>query len=251
MIYLEKGTWAAWAAVFISMLMMIINTWLNCKKMREDLISKSRIEWIQNVRTDFSSYVGEVYRVLDKENNTDEIPYLTRLMGVKSYSVKVLSYFGYGYNFIGREKIQYDDKQEKIQYVNKQEKIMIDKSAEKILKNTLSNKGKNELICEYINALTTEVEFFLNRNLITKSYDYRNKMIVEKKDVDGNDVSDMLQNKALTTIGYEDGTKYDIDTDGTLITNKYSTELNNNIENLSKIISIYLKIEWERAKKGQ
>lgn len=235
-----------WLAIGISFLTMILTFLMNWKKLKADLISKSRIEWIQNVRDDYSLYIASIYDATTIEQNKK----VGALAGVMRYSVKIQSYFGRGY---------WDEKMNiNIRYSKQSERIIVSSKAEMILKNKKDNKEKNLLICQYIDAVAEETEYFLGKNLLVNKFDSNETLKDDVLDQYGNDtipthIKALLQqmHNPKETVKFDDGTEQVTDRTGTMTTNSYTLELNKNTRELTNYISLYLKIEWERAKKGK
>lgn len=213
-----------WVGVtaLIAIISLTVTAWDNRRKFKADLISRSRIDWIENVRRVYIDYYRSCYtywehqlemgvvRNEDLQEEKGDIMKNAELLKLyfgpddySSDSKKDVFDFNFFqkikespdiYDYYGIEEKKENDKN--IKNAESKNKVIINR-----LKKLKSNKGKNMLIVELVSKLTKLVLYS----------GYGMGEAAEKK---------------LTI----------------------SVEM---LEHLSSIMSIYLKNEWERAKKGE
>ncbi|WP_347921256.1 hypothetical protein ABHF04_03525 [Pediococcus acidilactici] len=196
-----KFAWTGFTAI-IAIITLAINAWDNRRKFKADLISKSRIKWIENVRNTSAELIQSFYR-----NDSQE---------VTKYGVLLRLYFANDNSNVSKSNESKDNitlgevtTKSRVEYTNN--KKVID-----ILINKNNNTGKNSYLNNY---MSTVIPLITSRVKPSKPY----KMIR------------ILENGTTGTEEVETAEQ---------MCGLY-------ISNICEIIRIYLKIEWDRAKKGE
>ena len=221
-----------------------------------NLKAKARIEWIEKVRENTSNLIS-VLLTLQKEDKDFSLIWESG----EKYSEILKLYFS--------SKV--DHEVSKDIYINNNI-IELSVDAEKILFNTKSNENKNQYIKEYISCLMKiyrndhynnvrkqlvgikKVEIKKTNELFEiASYEYQ----LEEIELDDGEVVEGYSKKAVKPEN-DDSRQYnklekDIARNKRLII-KWQGELEgfeNIVTEFSSIISLYLKIEWDKAKEGR
>lgn len=201
----------------------------NVKKYKADLISKTRIEWLKEIRELYGKYIEAIVGVFDGKK---EKMYAS-IADVKHYQLELFTYFGIESN----KDIFYSKEKEKILGVKDN------------IKATASN------ISALLIALTDETMFFASKISQLPQYDKSKKMNqsfdfgknispeLRKKIMEGNKPSGRIEtnskNMEIITLS------------GSLLDNEYAKELESNLNIFTKMITEYLNNQWQRAQKGK
>ena len=224
----------------------------NSKKNRQDLVSKSRIEWIQKVREDTAEYISGFYNVF-QDNDIDIIELVEKKERLKL--------------FFGHEVECYiDESTRKITLDRYSNTIDIPDHVREILLKMNSNKGKNKYIIEYIDVLYeyySDIDFksykLQKRKYEEKALDFQEKLLSspDKSKViiehgthyKGNILYHFIEDYKIID---PDLKKEDQDIDRQLKKLQLpESDFVKNQEFLNLIIRLYLKIEWNKAKMGK
>lgn len=203
--------------------------WFNSKKYKADLVSKTRIEWLQEIRELYGKYIEAIVGVFDGKKGK----MYASIADVKHYQLELFTYFGIESN-------------KDIFYSKEQEKILG-------LKNNTEATTLN--ISSLLIALTDETMFLASKISQLPRYDNDKKIKqkfsfsgninpeLEKKIMEGNKVSARIEtsNKDIEVITL----------DGTLLDNEYAKELESNLNMFTKMITEYLDEQWQKAQKGR
>ena len=206
---------------------------LNQKNIDANLKSKARIEWIQNVRKTSSELISIYYRLL---NSTDKNTLLENFFTAQEKNELLILFFG-------------PEKQ------NQEMKQQID------IKSEESNKGKNDLIVNFLD------------NLNKGFYTYCNNVLKNEKSNLEKIRDDRFKEMLNHLIGYEEPEIIDLDDNifyhqepifDPYYEKKFmeieeqirenvnlTSNLNERLIELRDIIRIYLKIEWNKSKNGE
>lgn len=209
----HKFQWVG-ATSIIAIITLAVNAWDNRRKFKADLISKSRIAWIENVRRTVAEF----------QNAVDDIYYwdsLTKTIGFDISAEK---------DFIKARSIVKEKADLLRFYFNGQGIAEIKKSkqalslAENIIKSLKENgdtKGKNAKIISLV-------------QYIAENYSFQNISSEELK----------LLSKDVKELSSDDHRE---------LAERHNDEKNYKkiVSKTMDIISMYLKIEWDRAKKGE
>lgn len=189
----HKFQWVG-ATSIIAIITLAVNAWDNRRKFKADLISKSRLEWINDVRSRTASFIEACYE--EDCEKTNEYGSLLRL------------------------HFSYDQKNQENAFskAKNEDEIVIN---EKLLKKLMSKKNNN------------------NKNVLINSYINNMGRLILEKEVP--DLKKKYQNKKIFKIAF----------DGSIKEHKKVNIWGIFLSNFIEIIRLYLKIEWERAKKGE
>ena len=172
-------------------------------------------ENVEKINKDLSDFVESTYEYFDGKTKRG-FEGLSKIKGIESK----LEFF-----FEPNDKIKYP---------------YFDKAKEKIQTNILLSE--KSYIGNYIVAITEEVEFFRDKHIVPRSYDKSNKLTTVAYDENGNDVTAMFpQTESKGVLEFANSDIWEIGVNGTEKYNQYEKELNENIENLKKLIMDYKK----------
>ncbi len=89
-----KFAWTGFTAI-IAIITLAINAWDNRRKFRADLVSKSRIEWMNTVRPyiseyyeNFNKYIFEYAQFMDAENGSEEKKKCNDVLSARMHKIK-------------------------------------------------------------------------------------------------------------------------------------------------------------------
>lgn len=206
---------------------------LNQKNINASLTAKARIAWIQEVRKTTSELVALYFTLLSLEKDT---PTLVELENIQKKSELLILYFGPEYEI---------DKKE----------------SAKSIKDTKTNRGKNEHVVENIqsiflkcNKFYTDVKNGKVEKLEENISSIRNSMYSEPQYYNTTEVIDFNGEPTFITepIPYEeDVQKYNEAKNDYNLFIYNRDQIKQDILELRDIIRIYLKIEWDIAKRGK
>lgn len=215
-------------AAFLSVGGLIFTTWYTIRQNSKLQNANARVEWIQKVRNVTAEIISSYSSALN-EDDPNEVQKI--IVEVREKIERLILYFG---------------------HETKTEIDILDSS---------SNEGKNRLIVEFLTQLSDD---FLKYNKNVKS-----KML-SQAEARLDNLSSKLQDNIIG-ISYQE----DIEIDGRNYTSteykfdeeiekkydnaqikvneikRFNEELADNLVKLRNIIRIYLKIEWNKAKKGK
>lgn len=196
------------------------------KKYKADLISKTRIEWLKEIREKYGNYVGSIISIF---NGQSENKY-SYLADIKHYQLELLTYFGVDYN----ENIYYSVNDEKI--------IGVDGNIEASCLNIVS----------MLKAITDEVTFFAGKIDKLPQYD-KDKKVNQKIENGSSEIIEIIEknNKPSATFEYDNGDIEKATLVGSLLDNEYRIELENNLNVFNKVITKYLNDQWQLAREGK
>ncbi|MBS0955445.1 hypothetical protein [Lactiplantibacillus plantarum] len=223
------------------------------KKIDANLKAKARIDWIENVRKNYSEYVAALYNLIDLPNRNQRAKGLILL---NKYKTLVELYFGND-----------GDKRRLIRKISFERKTIVYKKDAYKNVHALTNKGKNEYITDYIDAIADAIKeltlledkeisiTFPNKEI---SDDYNNegtpiKNVQSASFINGVKLPDKLDRQMHNpmeekTIGEM---KYSIDRDNVTFTSKnHALIYEKMISDLNDAVRLYLKLEWEVARDG-
>lgn len=222
------------------------------KKIDADLKAKARIEWINEVRHKSSDLISLLLSLQKKE-----IDYHEQWLKIEEASELLKLYFSYNDTEDVSHDVSFGDKG-----------IMFSESAKSIIHNNDDNKGKNKYLRCCVDVLVDSFRDDSYRNILGN----KRKIIKAQKESQFHleDISEYLPDREIT---FENGStlmRYNsFPKKGSEIDFKETKEriehLTNNlkkvdqrlegydksINHFSVIISLYLKIEWDKAKNGE
>ena len=199
----SNGTfaWTGFTAI-IAIITLAINAWDNRRKFKADLISKSRIKWIEDVRNASAGLIKSVYGGSSQE--------------ITKYGILLRLYFAND----GTNSTKLNKSKDNAILEEVTTKARVDHTNNKkiinILINKKSNVGKNSYLNTYISTVIPLIS-----NSYKPSKPFKMIRIMENGTTNLEIVKTPEQMRGLY------------------------------VSNLCEIIRIYLKIEWDRAKKGE
>jgi hypothetical protein len=208
----------------------------NQKNIDASLTANARIEWIQKVRNTTSELIVAYFKLLKTENSKDQEKLLEELYNSQEKAELLILYFGPETETISSE---------------------LEKG---LLLNKESNEGKNDqivdLIQELVNCFNKHYEDIRsNKFKVLKSFadELREQMyqnatkgeLIERYDDDGED-----QSFHIPEFRDEDSKEYQ--KARKILESAYQDlkEVEDKLIYLRNVMRIYLKIEWNRAKRG-
>ncbi|KAF0415014.1 hypothetical protein [Pediococcus pentosaceus] len=196
-----KFAWIGFTAI-IAIITLAINAWDNRRKFKADLISKSRIKWIEDVRNASAGLIKSVYGGSSQE--------------ITKYGILLRLYFAND----GTNSTKLNKSKDNAILEEVTTKARVDHTNNKkiinILINKKSNVGKNSYLNTYISTVIPLIS-----NSYKPSKPFKMIRIMENGTTNLEIVKTPEQMRGLY------------------------------VSNLCEIIRIYLKIEWDRAKKGE
>lgn len=225
---------------------------------KAEVISKSRIDWIQEVRKAVANLIAS-YSDLAKSNPSNSDVYLQKLVDLQEKNEMLILYFGNDQSSELHDIFNGD----KLIYVDEKEcQFIITPEATEKLTDLKSNRGKNEFVVLYLRKLKEYFDLYYKHysskkreELIKLRFEAQDSMyhfegqefIEQEFDLDDGTVglSSMplhVNKEAAERVSYYDSKLevYDIP--------KHIAEC---LPFLSEIMRAYLKIEWTKAKEGQ
>lgn len=224
-LFFNKDDVFQWIGVtaIVAIVSFLVTTVNNFKKNKQDLVSKSRIDWIQRVREDASIFISSLsdYTLLTVQlsnyiNSEIQKQNITQNLFIFGDSKKIIEY--------NLDNISKEDLEE----ILKQESI---------IESLKRNKENNHIILLHKSKMSLYFPI--------EDTDKRNEKVLEKiKSVSAQVLqSDNILNvKNVQDVGLRNVM---------LDTEVYEVQCNKKIEELSTLISSYLKIEWDKAKRGK
>ena len=210
-----------------STLAIVINVFLAKKQRTADIITKNRMDWIQELRGIFKEYYAKVKLFEDKQAPECISKFLNDLYVSESAIKLQLNCFG-----------NYDEQIIKyISEINKSYDAFLHKSL--LLKNTNDNVKISKEMIEYIATYNPEL---LNKVISKTAKKYNFDQMVYNKEYD-------KISKLFTSEEFQDESVVNL----IKMEDKYTKECCKVIRCLPEIVmiytQIYLKVEWERVKK--
>lgn len=223
---------------FLTSIGVEIHTSRRTKKLEKmridaDLVAKARIEWIQNVRETASRFIADCYTVL----NSKDVTRIYEMLGEIKRQASLLCLF------FGPE--------------NKEEK-----DSDVDLMNQNNNVGKNKVLVAYIIDLFDKIydyardtefgrlQLLVNEFKSSQEEFYKNPIgkeyVGNSSDQDGNEHEEYMPI-------YNPDIKAEVDKKHKAIMDYLDSnkKIYGMIDTLRDYISIYLKIEWNKAKEGK
>ena len=209
----------------IAIATFIWTIWFDNKKYRADLVLKTKIEWLQDMRNVYGKYIKATIAVFDGKGQKT----YSSIADVKQYQLELLTYFGVTHS----DSIFYSEKEENI--------IGIDSN----IKATASN------ISALLVAQAKETEFLVEKIGQLSKYD-KDKKIKQSIETSGN-VSKKLQkkiiegNKPSVNLEFNNKDFQKITLDGTLSGNKYTEQVESHLYILNRMVTEYLHDQWQKV----
>lgn len=209
---------------------------LNQKNIDANLKAKARIEWIQNVRNTSAELISLYYQLL---NSTDKDKLFETFIASQAKAELLILFFG--------------------PEVKKQTQEELSNVSITKLEN---NEGKNDLIVDFLSKLTSDFYAYyskasenekgileqIRKERMSRMYENPIDYIVYEPtfDEDGNEISNIepIPDPKLEASVKEIDEKIQQHT-------LFTKNLNDRLIRLRNIMRIYLKIEWNKAKKGE
>lgn len=203
---------------------------LNQKNIDANLVANARIEWIQNVRRTTAELIAQYFSIintLDKEILTDAV------LKANEKTQLLILYFG-----------PEDNKEEDIDLYNEKD-----------------NATKNKYIVDFLNELSDKTDIYYSNVMIDKLIklkDVKNRRLENLSEhVIDWDYEEIITDEGETFLNQTPILEDEYDASLNILDEEIEriAELTNNIQqdliNLQNIIRIYLKIEWNIAKRGK
>ena len=253
-IFLDDQNAFQWGSVTaITAVLAIIYSWQsNNKNIKANLVSKARIEWIQNVRNETSELIALYYSLFSVAdfNATQEI-----IIKAKEKSERLILYFG---------PVSGEIKDSGEISISSDNKILITDNVKNILKNETDNHNKNDFVIKYISTMT-EYFFEYHNNIMNNTIlslqgqkEQAASRLFDFPEQEYDEVT-VWNDEAQEEVTYKEP-KY-INTEAKkqeeaiekAIINilQPTNEFKDNLSFLRDIMRIYLKIEWSKAKNGE
>lgn len=253
-IFLDNQNTFQWGSVTaITAVLAIIYSWQsNNKNIKANLVSKARIEWIQNVRNETSELIAlyySLFTVVDL-NSAQEI-----IIKAKEKSERLILYFGPVYGEI---------KDSDGIFISGDNKILITDNVKNILKNEVDNINKNEFVIKYISTMT-EYFFEYYNNIMNNSVlglqEKKRLFLSQIYDFPGQEYNEYMEfdEEAEEEVIYSDHKYINVEArkqseaieKEIIKISQPSNEFKDNLSFLRDIMRIYLKVEWSKAKNGE
>ena len=243
-----------WGSVTaIAAVLAIIYSWQsNNKNIKANLVSKARIEWIQNVRNETSELIALYYSLFSIAdfNSTQEI-----MIRAKEKSERLILYFG---------PVRGEFRNSSGISISSDNKIIVTENVTNILKNELTNTNKNEFIIKYISLLTDYFFEYHNnilndkvlslqgqkRHVASQLFDFPEQ---EYREVGfwSEEAGEEILYQEPKYINVEAKKQEEaIEKQITKILQP-TNEFKDNLSFLRDVMRIYLKVEWSKAKNGK
>ena len=251
-IFLDDQNAFQWGSVTaITAVLAIIYSWQsNNKNIKANLVSKARIEWIQNVRNETSELIALYYSLFSVAdfNATQEI-----IIKAKEKSERLILYFG---------PVSGEIKDSGEISISDDNKILITDNIKDILKNEADNHNKNDFVIKYISTMT---EYFfeyhnnIKNNTILSLQGEKEQAASRLFDLPDQEYDEVTVRYGEAEFTYEEPKHINIeakqqaeDIEKEIINILQPTnEFKDNLSFLRDIMRIYLKIEWSKAKNGE
>ena len=251
-IFLDDQNAFQWGSVTaITAVLAIIYSWQsNNKNIKANLVSKARIEWIQNVRNETSELIALYYSLFSVAdfNATQEI-----IIKAKEKSERLILYFG---------PVSGEIKDSGEISISDDNKILITDNIKDILKNEADNHNKNDFVIKYISTMT---EYFfeyhnnIKNNTILSLQGEKEQAASRLFDLPDQEYDEVTVRYGEAESTYEEPKHINIeakqqaeDIEKEIINILQPTnEFKDNLSFLRDIMRIYLKIEWSKAKNGE
>lgn len=253
-IFLDDQNAFQWGSVTaITAVLAIIYSWQsNNKNIKANLVSKARIEWIQNVRNETSELIALYYSLFSVAdfNATQEI-----IIKAKEKSERLILYFG---------PVSGEIKDSGEISISGDNKILITDNVKNILKNETDNHNKNDFVIKYISTMTEY--FFEYHNNITNNtilslqgqkeqaasrlFDFPDQEYDEIT-IWHDDAQEEVTYKEPKYINIEAKKQEEAIEKAIINILQPTNEFKDNLSFLRDIMRIYLKIEWSKAKNGE
>lgn len=232
-LYQTQGTWTVWIPVIsavITAVLALIGIFYSTGHVKNNIRMNSRIEWIQRVRETAAGTISLCYLLvheIEREKTQSAL-----LKAQEKINLLIL-YFGP------------DEIKEEILEENSD--IILDEN---------TNEGKNNYIVIFLEKVLTDIDDYYKRKycgevqrLKFEIDNLKNKYpLVETGEMIANDEDGSLINiKNYPKEYFEEKNKLEED----LNKLQNSEEVLNDIKKIREILRIYLKIEWNIAKKGK
>ena len=251
-IFLDDQNAFQWGSVTaITAVLAIIYSWQsNNKNIKANLVSKARIEWIQNVRNETSELIALYYSLFSLADlkATQEI-----IIKAKEKSERLILYFG---------PVSGEIKDSGEISISDDNKILITDNIKDILKNEADNHNKNDFVIKYISTMT---EYFfeyhnnIKNNTILSLQGEKEQAASRLFDLPDQEYDEVTVRYGEAEFTYEEPKHINIeakqqaeDIEKEIINILQPTnEFKDNLSFLRDIMRIYLKIEWSKAKNGE
>ena len=251
-IFLDDQNAFQWGSVTaITAVLAIIYSWQsNNKNIKANLVSKARIEWIQNVRNETSELIALYYSLFSVAdfNATQEI-----IIKAKEKSERLILYFG---------PVSGEIKDSGEISISDDNKILITDNIKDILKNEADNHNKNDFVIKYISTMT---EYFfeyhnnIKNNTILSLQGEKEQAASRLFDLPDQEYDEVTVRYGEAEFTYEEPKHINIeakqqaeDIEKEIINILQPTnEFKDNLSLLRDIMRIYLKVEWSKAKNGE
>ena len=190
--------------------------------------ANARVEWIQNVRDTTAELIAAYYSVL---NDDSKVNVQKSVVDAREKHERLTLYFG---------------------HENK-------KSPEaKNIVDTDTNNGKNEMIVNYLRELSSnylEYNSNVQQDIWVEAEARHNEALSMLGDVlaefSGENIGPISFKNSEYDINPMWASNYGEDVEAIRAKNEFKNSMNTKLSTLSEIMRIYLKIEWNKAKKGK
>ena len=253
-IFLDDQNAFQWGSVTaITAVLAIIYSWQsNNKNIKANLVSKARIEWIQNVRNETSELIALYYSLFSLADlkATQEI-----IIKAKEKSERLILYFG---------PVSGEIKDSGEISISSDNKILITDNVKNILKNEADNHNKNDFVIKYISTMT-EYFFEYHNNIMNNTilslqgqkeqaasrlFDFPEQEY-EEVTVWNDEAQEEVTYKEPKYINTEAKKQEEAIEKAIINILQPTNEFKDNLSLLRDIMRIYLKVEWSKAKNGE
>ncbi|MGX7393998.1 hypothetical protein [Carnobacterium mobile] len=233
---------------------IIVTIYMNNKKIKADLVSKARIEWIQEVRRETSELLILYYKLFDKNQKNDSSDIMLK---IKEKTELLILFFG------PDENNNNSDFSKEV-FIKEDNTIGLSEDAVAKLFNTVNNDFKNEYIVTYLQVLFEYFEMYyenINSKILDNLQQSRNNAMnemyefpeqeydtYEVMDEDSGEVMTIKEHKYINLNAKSQVSNIDKKIKVFLTP---SNEYKNYLYKLNNIMRLYLKNEWSKAKQGK
>lgn len=261
--WISVTAWVSLVAAVLSFAGIIYGVIANRKTQKDiaqqqidaNLKAKARIEWIEKVRENTSNLVSALLTLQKKEDDFK----ITWKDGEK-YSEILKLYFSTIINFKEEKQIYFEESG-----------MIITEKAKKILYNVKGNDGKNQYIVEYIDAMMKIFNFNKYKNIKRRVVALNNLVIkeIEKQFSVGKIIQELVEvDEDGILMNYQNNLVIDPENENSQLFKEIEKKIDNyereikaleiklntiedSVNEFTSIISLYLKLEWDKAKEGK
>ncbi|MCA9765429.1 MAG: hypothetical protein KC455_03320 [Carnobacterium sp.] len=237
---------------------ILVTIYMNNKKIKADLVSKTRINWIQDVRKATAELIS-AYSELAKTEPNDSDEYFNKVVNFQEKNEILILFLGND----SAKDYQINDIEKFVYFVEETSNFIVQKKVKDKKFEKDSNKNKNDVIVFYLRELKKFFDYFNKNHSFNlkdkklweekREYNYHESMNsrieesateIESQDLNGNNYKDTIyaydkeKENFRFFLNYENKLKF-FDIPKNII---------NQLDFLSEIMRIYLKIEWNEAK---